>query len=471
MADYTKPLPVLPLKTSVLFPHQMLPLVVGRPNSIAAVEAALATEDKTVAIFSQLQDETEDPRGEDLFTVGTLAVIRKMVRNDEMIQIVVQGIERVRWQEEVTATPYLTALVNPIPTPEDWDTNEEALHREILTIASQILSHINPQAQSALQQMIGQVESPIHQVYVLSSLISLKIEDEQRLLAAATQHEALELMHEFLVHELRVLEVRKKISEQAQSELSREQRDYVLRKQLRAIQAELGEENPEQADVAELRRRVEEADLPESIRKEVDRELARMERLPSAAPDYQITRSYLELVVELPWKRTTSDQLDLLHARDILDRDHFGLEKVKARIIEHLAVMKLNASARSPILCFVGPPGVGKTSLGKSIAAALGREFVRESLGGLSDEAELRGHRRTYIGAMPGRIIQAMRRAGVRNPVIMLDEIDKLGRDFRGDPAAALLEILDPAQNNKFRNNYLNLPFNLSQVFFIATAN
>jgi ATP-dependent Lon protease len=464
-------LPVLPLKNSVLFPHQMLPLVAGRAASTAAVEAALATEDKALVVVSQRDDTVEEPTFDDLFPIGTLAVIKKMARADELIQIVVQGIERVKLVKRTPRTEFIQAEIENVPRPQDWDTNTEALHREVLDQASRILAHVNPQAKAALTQMIDQVEVPLYQVYVISSLLSLTLSDEQRLLAATSQAEALELMHGFLTHELQVLEVRKKIADEAQSEMSREQREYLLRKQMRAIQEELGEQNPEQADVAELRNQIEQAELPAEVKKEVDRELKRLERLPAASPDYQVTRSYLELIVELPWQKLTTDCIDLARAREILDRDHFGLEKVKQRIIEHLAVMKLNASARAPILCFVGPPGVGKTSLGKSIAEAIGRQFARESLGGLSDEAELRGHRRTYIGAMPGRVIQAMHRAGSRNPVLMLDEIDKLGRDFRGDPAAALLEVLDPAQNQNFRDNYLNLPFDLSQVFFIATAN
>ena len=268
-----------------------------------------------------------------------------------------------------------------------------------------------------------------------------------------------------------MLELRQKIASQAQTEMSKEQREYMLRQQLRAIQDELGEKNPEGQEAEELRRRLDEADLPDEVRKEVERDLGRLERLPSAAPDYQITRTYLELVLELPWRRGTDDLLDLERAQLVLDEDHFDLEKIKERILEHLAVLKLNPRAKAPILCFVGPPGVGKTSLGQSIARALDRKFERMSLGGLHDESELRGHRRTYIGAMPGRIIQAIRRAGVNNPVLMLDEVDKLGRDFRGDPTSALLEILDPAQNATFRDNYLDLPFDLSKVFFIATAN
>ena len=280
-------------------------------------------------------------------------------------------------------------------------------------------------------------------------------------------------MHEYLAHEIQVLERAQPRSPAtaAQTEIGKQQREYVLRQQMRAIQDELGEKNPEKAEADDLRRRLDEADLPEAVRKEAGRELSRLERLPPGAPDYQVIRTYLDLVLELPWHKTTEDAIDLVKTRTVLDEDHFGLSEIKERILDHLAVLKLNPKARAPILCLVGPPGVGKTSLGQSIARALGRKFERMSLGGMHDEAELRGHRRTYIGAMPGRIIQSLRRAGVNNPVLMLDEVDKLGRDFRGDPASALLEILDPAQNSTFRDNYLDLPFDLSKVLFITTAN
>ncbi len=307
--------------------------------------------------------------------------------------------------------------------------------------------------------------------FLVGSMMSLDVAKEQALLEAPTRVEGLRLIHGYLTQELQVLELRQKITSQAQNEMGKEQREYLLRQQLRAIQGELGETNPERAEVQELRDRLIAADLPEDVHKEFERELGRMERLPPAAPDYQITRTYLELVLELPWRKSTEDDLDLDKAQRVLDEDHFDLEKIKERIIEHLAVLKLNPKAKAPILCFVGPPGVGKTSLGQSIARSLGRQFERMSLGGLHDESELRGHRRTYIGAMPGRIIQAIRRAGVNNPVLMLDEIDKLGRDFRGDPTSALLEVLDPAQNSTFRDNYLDMPFDLSKVFFVATAN
>src|SRR5438309_2099042 len=278
-------------------------------------------------------------------------------------------------------------------------------------------------------------------------------------------------MHQFLSQEVQVLELRQKITNEAQSEMSKQQRDYMLRQQMRAIQQELGEEDPGKAETALLRQKLNEADLPDYVRKEAERELGRLEKMPPAAPDYQLTRTYLELVLELPWRKGTTDVIDIPLARQVLDEDHHNLKEVKERILEQLAVLKLNPDAKAPIICFVGPPGVGKTSLGQSIARALGRKFERFSLGGMHDEAELRGHRRTYIGALPGRILQAIRRVGVRNPVLMLDEVDKLGHDFRGDPAAALLEILDPAQNHTFRDHYLDLPFDLSKVFFICTAN
>ncbi len=378
MSDRSAPrrLPVLPLKNTVLFPHQMLPLVVGRPSSMAAVEAALSTEDKTLVVVSQQDDELEEPRFQDLFTIGTLAVIKKMARADHVIQIVVQGIERVTLVPDDQQHAFLQALIEPLPSPDDWDTETEALHREVLDLARRILERVNPQAQAALNQMIEQVDTPLQQVYVLSSLLSLKREDEQRLLAADRQAEALRLVHDFLAHEVQVLEVRQKIADQAQSEMSREQREYLLRKQLRAIQEELGDKSPEQADVEELQRQLDAAQLPEEPRKEADRELKRLERLPAAAPDYQVTRSYLELLAELPWNKWTEDHIDLQRAQEILDRDHFGLPKVKQRILEYLAVMKLNPHARAPILCFVGPPGVGKTSLGHSIAEAIGRKFA-----------------------------------------------------------------------------------------------
>ena len=358
-----------------------------------------------------------------------------------------------------------------MPDPTDKSTEIDALQRAMMDVAGQIQAMTHPEAQASIAQILSQFEDPLNQAYLLSSMINLEVEKEQQLLETNTRLAAVRLMHELLLHEAQILELRQKIASQAQSEMSREQREYHLRQQLKAIQQELGEGDGEQAELVELRKRLEEAGLPDDVRKEAERELDRLERMPTAAPDYQMTRTYVELILELPWSKLTADNLDLARARTVLDEDHYDLKEVKQRIVEQLAVLKLNPGAKAPILCFVGPPGVGKTSLGQSIARALERKFERMSLGGLHDESELRGHRRTYIGAMPGRILQAVRRAGVRNPVLMLDEVDKLGHDYRGDPAAALLEILDPAQNFEFRDNYLNLPFDLSKTLFIATAN
>jgi ATP-dependent Lon protease len=463
--------PALPLKNTVLFPHLVLPLSVGRSGSIAAVEAALASEDKLIAVFPQNDPRTEEPAADELFPFGTVGIIKKMARSGDTVQILIQGIERIEQLEMVQKEPYLSLKVAVLPEPSDTSTEIEALHRTVIELAGRMIELVQPQVQVSIHHIISDVEKPLHQIYLLTSVLSLNFDKEKELLAASTQAEALHLMHRYLNHEVQVLEVRQKITSAAQTEIDKKQREYVLRQQLEAIQEELGEKSPEQAETKELRQRMEEADLPELVRKEVEKEITRLERMPSAAPDYQLTRGYVELALELPWNKTTEDRLDLKRAREILDEDHFDLEDVKERIIEHLAVMKLNPKAKAPILCFVGPPGVGKTSVGQSIARALGRKFERMSLGGLHDEAELRGHRRTYIGAMPGRIIRAIRRAGHKNPLLMLDEIDKLGRDFRGDPAAALLEVLDPAQNIEFHDNYLDLPFDLSKVFFITTAN
>ncbi len=464
-------LPVLPLKNSVLYPNLVMPLSVGRKASLAAVEAALAKEDQFLAVVSQLDGSVEEPRLSDLFGVGTRAVIKKVARTEGGMQLVVQGLERIEIRDIGHAQPYLRVEATILPQPSDWSPEGEALEQAIMETGAKMLERVNPEARPGVSRMVGEVKDPLNRVYLIASMLTLDLEKEHRLLATNSQIEALRLMHEYLSHELQVLELRQKIQSQAASEMSREQREYLLRQQLRAIQQELGEKSPEQADIEELRERLVALQISDHVRKEAERELARLERLPSASPEYQVTRTYLEFVTELPWSKITEDKLDLARAREVLDEDHYNLKEVKERIIEHLAVLKLNPNAKAPILCFVGPPGVGKTSLGKSIARAIGREFARMSLGGLHDEAELRGHRRTYVGAMPGRIIQAIRRAGVRNPLLMLDEVDKLGRDFRGDPAAALIEILDPAQNFEFRDNYLDLPFDLSKVFFITTAN
>jgi ATP-dependent Lon protease len=465
-------LPVLPIKHAVLFPSMLMPVNVGRPSSIAAIEAALASEEKEIVVVAQRDAAVDSPSLTDLYSIGTKAVIKKMARRaDGLLEVVLLGVERVVLLKLEQHGAYQKARIKPLPLPQEKSTEIEALRREVGELAVRALALTQPQAADRLSQLITDAKDSLRLVYTLAPMFSLELEKEQALLEAPTVTECLRLMHSYLAQELQVLELRSKIANEAQSEMSREQREYLLRQQLRAIQKELGGENPEQSEVALLRERLEKADLPEEVRKEAERELGRLEKLPPAAPDYHVTRTYLEFLLELPWKKSTEDVLDISRARQILDEDHYDLREVKERILEHLGVLKLNPTAKSPILCFVGPPGVGKTSLGQSIARALSRKFERFSLGGLHDEAELRGHRRTYIGAMPGRIIQAIRRAGVNNPVLMLDEVDKLGRDFRGDPAAALLEILDPEQNRTFRDNYLDLPFDLSKVFFITTGN
>ena len=471
MSELLQSLPVLPIKNTVLFPNLLLPLSVGRPISQAAIEAALATEEKEVVVVTQRDAAVDEPGQEDLYTVGTKAVIKRSVRQPEgRFELIVLGTERVTVVEMERET-YITAKIRPYPMQEDLSTELEALHRELVDLTRKILKFANTEAPSELARLITSAGDPVQLAYLLASIISIDAADEQKLLEAETAVEALRKMHGYISHELQVLELRGKIQSQAQNEIGKEQREYLLRQQLRAIQHELGAENPQQSEIEVLKERLAKVDLPEEVRKEVDRELAKLERLNPQAPDYQVSRTYLELILELPWKIASPDVLDLANARQVLDADHFGLKEVKERILEHLGVLKLNASAKAPILCFVGPPGVGKTSLGQSIARALGRKFERLSLGGMHDEAELRGHRRTYIGALPGRVIQAIRRAGVNNPVLMLDEVDKLGRDFRGDPAAALLEVLDPEQNKTFRDNYLDLPFDISKVLFITTAN
>jgi ATP-dependent Lon protease len=465
---------VLPLQQTTLFPETIVPLAVGRPRSMAAVESALATEEKLLACISVRTENVTgaDATSNDLYTVGTLVMIKRMMRDEETMQLIVQGTERIKVLEWTQEQPFLRARVQILPDLKTEDPEEvEAIKRNVQGLIQQALAML-PQVPPEVRASVMAANDPVRLAYFLASVLNLGVEQEQKMLEADTVDALLRLAHTLLAREVEIMQIRSKIATEAQVEMDKAQRDYILRQQMKAIQKELGDdEGGERAEAEMMRERLEAADLPEDVRKEAERELKRMEKLPAAAPDYHVIRTYLEYVLELPWKKSTEDKLDLKEARRILDEDHYGLEDIKERILEFLAVIKLRPEAKSPILCFVGPPGVGKTSLGRSIARALGRSFERMSLGGVRDEAELRGHRRTYIGAMPGRIIQALRRAGVNNPVMMLDEIDKLGNDYRGDPSAALLEILDPQQNNSFRDHYLDLPFDLSKVFFIATAN
>ncbi len=465
-------LPVLPLKNTILFPGLMLPLSVGRESSLKAVEAALKTEEKEILLVAQRDPQLESPQQDDLYTVGTKAVIRKSSRPvDSTVEILVLGVERVVLVKLENQETYLAAKYRAFPLPQDGGSELEALSGALLELAAKAIALAQPQSAAELTRMLAGNTDPLQIAYLLASIFSLDVAREQRLLEADTRVDALRLIHSFLSHELQVLELRQKIASTAHDEMSKEQREYLLRQQLRAIQQELGDKDADKAEVEMIRERYAKVILPEEAQKEFERELARLERLPAGAPDYQVTRTYLEFVLDLPWNTTTEDHLDIATARAVLDEDHFGLKEIKERILEHLSVLQRNPDAKAPILCLVGAPGVGKTSLGQSVARALGRKFERFSLGGLHDEAELRGHRRTYIGAMAGRLLQAMRRAGALNPVLLLDEVDKLGRDFRGDPAAALLEVLDPEQNKTFRDNYLDMAFDLSKVMFITTAN
>ncbi|MEE8526530.1 MAG: endopeptidase La [Thermoanaerobaculia bacterium] len=471
-ADQDRVLPILTIRNSVLFPHVAISVSIDRPESIAAVEAAMETEDKLLAVFAQHDAEARKPAAEHLYRVGTDAVIRQAAHTERGLQVIFLGLERIRLGEIEPGKPYLAAAVERLPTIPGDATETEALQRQLLDLATRIQQTVQAMPEVDMEEIVAHVEGPMHLVYLLASMVHLTLEKAQILLQLDSRLEAMKMLARYLSHELQVLELNQQMVTRARTEIDREQREYFLRQQLQTIREELGEGDGENAETADLRRRLDEAELPDLVHKECERALQRLSSLPAASPDFHLTRAYLETTLELPWVRATEDDLDLGHVRRVLDEDHYGLEDVKERILEHLAVLKLNPGAKAPILCFVGPSGVGKTSLGTSIARALGREFERLSLGGLHDEAELRGHRRTYVGAMPGRILQALRRAGVNNPLLLLDEVDKVGgQQFRGDPTAALLEILDPAQNHTFRDNYLGLPFDLSRVFFLTTAN
>ena len=465
-------LPVLPIKRTVLFPGVLMPVTVGRDRSVAAVNAALKTEEKTILVVAQRDPGKENPGLDDLYTIGTKAIVKQVGRTEDgTIQAVLQGLERVALLKVEQSLPYLMVQARRLELPADQDREVQALQRAIQELIADLPRLIQAPGIEEAAAAFRNEENPATLAYRVASLLNLTVKEEQTLLESSSTIELLRSLYAFLSKEIQILQLRDKITSDTQAKLGKNQREYILREQLKAIQQELGEGDTDESEVAHLKKRIEEADLPDHVRKEVEREISRLAKVPPSSPDHQVLRTYLELVLELPWNKASEEHMDLSKVRQVLDEDHYGIKEVKERIVEHLAVLKLNPSAKAPILCLVGPPGVGKTSLGQSIARAMGRRFERFSLGGVHDEAELRGHRRTYVGALPGRIIQAMRRASVKNPVLMLDEVDKLGRDFRGDPAAALLEILDPAQNHTFRDHYLDLPFDLSKVFFITTAN
>lgn len=465
-------LPVLPIKRTVLFPGVMMPLTIGRERSVAAVNAAMKTEEKAILIVAQRDPATEEPGLEDLYSIGTKAIIKQVGRSEGgTLQALVQGVERVALVKAEDGESFLLVQARRLDPPSDQGAETKALHRAIQDLVTDLPRLVQaPGIQEATNVFAGE-DNSVALAYRVASLLNLTVQEEQKLLESSSTSDLLQQLYTALLKEIQILQLRDKIASEAQAKIGKNQREYVLREQLKAIQQELGEGDDEENEVARIKKQIQEADLPDPIRKEVEREITRLGKVPPSSPDHQVLRTYLELVLELPWKKASEEHLDLSKVRQVLEEDHYGIKEVKERIVEHLAVLKLNPTAKAPILCLVGPPGVGKTSLGQSIARSMGRTFERFSLGGVHDEGELRGHRRTYVGALPGRIIQAIRRAGVNNPVLMLDEVDKMGRDFRGDPAAALLEILDPAQNHTFRDHYLDLPFDLSKVFFITTAN
>jgi len=468
--DLPPQLPVLPLKETVVFPDSMAPLAIGQERSIRLIDDVVAGE-RVLALVTVRDSEIEAPGWDDLYGIGTAAVVHKMIRvPDGTLRILVQGVRRIRLTGPVTDDPYLVGEFEAVPDAVEESRELEALTRNAQGLFARIVGLV-PYLPEELQIAAANVDDPGALCNLVASTLRLRAEEKQAVLELADVSERLREVSRILNRELEVFELGTKIQSQVQSELEKGQREFFLRQQLKAIQEELGEGDPEQAEANELRERLDALELPDETRKAADRELARLERLPAAAAEYGVIRTYLDWIATLPWGVTTEDDLDLEHAREILDEDHYDLEKVKDRIVEHLAVSKLKNDPAGQILCFVGPPGVGKTSLGTSIARTLERRFARLSVGGVRDEAEIRGHRRTYIGAMPGSIIRALRDAESMNPVLLIDEIDKMGADVRGDPASAMLEVLDPEQNRTFRDHYLDLPFDLSKTLFICTAN
>ncbi|OFW52115.1 MAG: endopeptidase La [Acidobacteria bacterium RIFCSPLOWO2_12_FULL_68_19] len=471
MADLTPPphpseLPVLPLRRTVAFPLTLQPLAVNRPVSVESVNRALGA-DRLVLLLLQVTD-ADEPTPQDVVRVGTVGVIRQMAKSATGINIIIEGVSRVRADTVTRTGTSMRAQVTPLPEAPERTIEIEAHVRRLQELIDKALSLATGLSEE-LRAVVINIEDPLRLVYVLATLLDLKATDKQALLEENDLLKKLELISAALTREISLLELKGKIESQAQQEMSDAQRQYYLRQQLKAIQQELGE--GEGTELADLRKRIEEAKLPEPVHTPAMREVDRLARMGPASPEYQMIRTYIDWLLDVPWAVVTTDRIDPVEARRVLDEDHYDLDKVKERIVEYLAVRKLKGDMKGPILCFVGPPGVGKTSLGQSIARAMSRRFVRISLGGVRDEAEIRGHRRTYIGSIPGRIVQALKQAGSMNPVFMLDEIDKVSVGFQGDPAAALLEVLDPAQNHTFRDHYLEIPVDLSRVLFIATSN
>jgi ATP-dependent Lon protease len=465
---------ILPVRNVVLYPGIMLPLALGRPKSIAAAQEA-ARGERSIGVILQRQAETEEPRAEDMHQVGTVAgILRYVTAPDGQHHVVVQGQQRFRVREFLPGFPYLVARIERIDEPEAAEGPASAeLQARLLLLKQRSLEALEllPQVPPELVNAVQAITAPSVGADLVASFMDLKPEEKQAILELVDVRARLDKVIELLGHRIEVLKISRDIGQQTKEAVDARQREYILREQMRAIQKELGESEGTGAEIEELSQAIAEAKMPEEVEQQARKELKRLERMPEAAAEHSMVRTYLDWLIELPWAKLSEDAIDIAGARRILDEDHFGLDKIKRRVLEYLAVRKLNPTGKSPILCFVGPPGVGKTSLGQSIARATGRKFVRASLGGVHDEAEIRGHRRTYIGALPGNIIQGIRKAGTRNPVFMLDEMDKLGASFHGDPSSALLEVLDPEQNSTFRDNYLGVPFDLSQVMFVGTAN
>ena len=470
-SDLPEELPILTLRNTVLYPGVVLPITVGRDASLKLVKDAY-NDSKLIGVVAQTNGETENPGESDLYRVGTAATILKLIKMpDGTKSIVIQGKRRFEVTAYTQTEPYLKAAVKAIQEEVPGDDAEvQARIRSIKELAVQIIN-LSPNIPSEAAMALQNIDSPTFLIHFIASNLQIEVDYKQQLLEETSILARADAVMEHLSKELQVLQVSEEIRSKVKSDVDQQQREYLLRQQMKAIQEELGEGEGSGSEIGQLREEAKKKALPEAIMKTFDKELERLSRSNPASPDYAVTRNYVDWILSLPWTESSEDQLDLKKAADVLNTDHFGLEKVKDRILEYLAVLKLKGDMKAPILCFYGPPGVGKTSLGKSIARALGREFVRMSLGGMRDEAEIRGHRRTYVGALPGRIIQGMKKAGTINPVFMLDEVDKLGSDFRGDPSSALLEVLDPEQNNAFNDHYLELDYDLSKVLFVATAN
>ena len=473
--DIPRELNLLPLRDSVVFPMLIAPLSVGRPKSVKLIDDSVTDSQRVIGVVAQRDSSIDEPKGSDVFDYGCAVIIRTLMKMPDGVRLIVQGTSRFKILEVLDDEPYLRARIEVIPEPEiaKEDKEEiEALRRSVAALFEQAV-RLAPNLPEELASLTSSVQEPNVMADLIAAHLPFAIKDKQAVLETIDVRERLKKLLELLGREVRVLELTNKVQTEVSAELSKSQREYYLREQLKAIQRELGESDDGEEQIQELREKIEAAGMPPEALKAATKELERLGRINPGSPEYTVARTYLDTMVSIPWGKSSTDNLDLSHARQVLDDEHFGLDKIKDRIIEFLAVRKVktDGAVKQPILCFYGPPGVGKTSLGQSIASALDRKFVRMSLGGMRDEAEIRGHRRTYIGALPGQIVQGLRRAETNNPLFVLDEIDKLGNDFRGDPASAMLEVLDPQQNNEFRDHYLDVPVDLSKVFFITTAN